>query len=1135
MKGDFSRLPGPGGRYSGVWMQQGRVQLDQDWNEQLVIEAERSRTAMKDLVGASGAPWTDPGFLIRARGGSHHTVFEADLELDVVFPGGELTVEVRVVVEETDSGGVIVEVDGLFVLWIDGEGRPAFQLGTGEGAALGSPEPLPRGTPVLLSAAYDGRVAVLHLDGRPVAAAPVRHLTRPAKQATLRLGGTRGDDGQAKHFGGSIDEVRIWDHARTPAQVREAADRSLTGNEEGLAAYYPLDEGEGAEARDQAGKRHAKTAPGQQPPQWKPQALTIGSGRLYVEGIPLTAPEEVAYDAQPDYPDAPPLAQGRHLLYVDVWERYLSASEDPALREVALGGLDTTGRTRTIWQVKPLPLGEGEKWKDAFARLRRGRRRSALAARRTPPDSPASGNRLYRVEIFSDGGPYGWPRPAGEGERAARVTAIDAASGGGGTLTLRAGRGQAEALVPGQTVEIFTPADDQAKQPGTLAVVTAVDEARHRVTVDSLPTGLEVSDEPRVRAIGTFLWSDDNAWLAYPVRHLERATGVAVLGDVGPEGLQLHSGDLVELTDDHGVLLALPGVLRTVKDVDRHAESVTLDAPLPPGTLAGGRILMRRWARAANGQVQVPISAGWTPLSDGVEVRFEGPAFRAADYWTIPMRVAAPTGIEWPQVGKRAAALPPQGIDHRYAALATVTVHPHHRHHDRHRIEVEDHRRIFAPLTSLTREVQKQRHHHHHHDDDHHHDDHDHHHHDHGHDHDHDHHHHHGEDVDVDVTLPDGTEVEVEVDEHGHHHHHEEVEVDVQVDGDEIDVTIDEHGRHHDEEITITVREQGVPRGCWVFGESPDAPDGFAATGARLTLPHTRPKWHERAYLPAPLPGRVRTVALGGSVYAFADGTRQVLRYDPVMDAWWPETQLPEPWRRFAVATLNGRIHLVGGTDANDNGVDWHRAYDPESGRWEKRAVLRRARWDLGAASLEGMLYAAGGIHSVFWFFSVTSDDLEAYDPDLDAWTGLRGMHHGRSNAGVAAAAGRLYAVGGRRHGFGTGTPSDAAERYDPATDRWKELDPVPTPRLDAALAELDGVLYLAGGDAGDGPTNLVEAYAPGAGWREGIPMEAERTRAGLAGFSGRLLSVGGVGIGGPTASVEECRLFFDLHGYRRE
>jgi hypothetical protein len=278
----------------------------------------------------------------------------------------------------------------------------------------------------------------------------------------------------------------------------------------------------------------------------------------------------------------------------------------------------------------------------------------------------------------------------------------------------------------------------------------------------------------------------------------------------------------------------------------------------------------------------------------------------------------------------------------------------------------------------------------------------------------------------------------------------------------------------------------------------------------------------------------VQCVQLDGAVYAFADGTRQVLRYDPLMDAWWPQTSLPAAWRRFAVATLGGRIHLLGGRDGDDNPVDWHRAYDPSTDRWEKRAPLRTARWDLGAAELGGLLYAAGGMRSLLWVLSVTSDDLEAYDPSVDAWVGCRGMHHARSALGLAASSGRLYAIGGRAKGM-RDAPSSHAEAYDPGSDRWKELDPVPTPRLDAALTELDRLLYLVGGDAGDGPDETVESYLPGGGWVGGVPLEVGRAQLGLTAFAGRLLAVGGIGPAGPTASVEECRLFFDLHGYRKE
>ncbi len=70
MKGDFTRLTfKPDKHYSGVPQQQGRVQLDADWNEQLEIEAHRDRTTATDVIGPTGAPIDHAGFGLRCAGG----------------------------------------------------------------------------------------------------------------------------------------------------------------------------------------------------------------------------------------------------------------------------------------------------------------------------------------------------------------------------------------------------------------------------------------------------------------------------------------------------------------------------------------------------------------------------------------------------------------------------------------------------------------------------------------------------------------------------------------------------------------------------------------------------------------------------------------------------------------------------------------------------------------------------------------------------------------------------------------------------------------------------------------------------------------------------------------------------------
>ncbi|MGC4098859.1 MAG: DUF6519 domain-containing protein [Nitrospira sp.] len=66
MKGDFSRQTFVQEKhYSAVLLQQGRVQLDADWNESHAIHEHRSEAMARDVIGFSGAPTTDPGFLIQ--------------------------------------------------------------------------------------------------------------------------------------------------------------------------------------------------------------------------------------------------------------------------------------------------------------------------------------------------------------------------------------------------------------------------------------------------------------------------------------------------------------------------------------------------------------------------------------------------------------------------------------------------------------------------------------------------------------------------------------------------------------------------------------------------------------------------------------------------------------------------------------------------------------------------------------------------------------------------------------------------------------------------------------------------------------------------------------------------------------
>jgi len=55
---------------------------------------------------------------------------------------------------------------------------------------------------------------------------------------------------RSRFFDGDIDEVRLWNVARTAEQIREGMSKKLNGNEPGLAGYWNMDEATGAVVYD---------------------------------------------------------------------------------------------------------------------------------------------------------------------------------------------------------------------------------------------------------------------------------------------------------------------------------------------------------------------------------------------------------------------------------------------------------------------------------------------------------------------------------------------------------------------------------------------------------------------------------------------------------------------------------------------------------------------------------------------------------------------------------------------------------------------------------------------------------------------------------------------------------------------
>jgi Family of unknown function (DUF6519) len=103
-----------------------------------------------------------------------------------------------------------------------------------------------------------------------------------------------------------------------------------------------------------------------------PGTMYVGGQRVVFYGKQDGSPITYSYFDQPDWPEPdPPSRTQRELVYLDVTELEVSATEDPDLLEVALGGPDTTQRIKLLRRVRRLAVDASNcasAWQQAVAR-----------------------------------------------------------------------------------------------------------------------------------------------------------------------------------------------------------------------------------------------------------------------------------------------------------------------------------------------------------------------------------------------------------------------------------------------------------------------------------------------------------------------------------------------------------------------------------------------------------------------------------------------------------------------------------------------------------------------------------------------------------------------------------------------
>jgi len=130
---------------------------------------------------------------------------------------------------------------------------------------------------------------------------------------------------------------------------------------------------------------------------------------------------------------------------------------------------------------------------------------------------------------------------------------------------------------------------------------------------------------------------------------------------------------------------------------------------------------------------------------------------------------------------------------------------------------------------------------------------------------------------------------------------------------------------------------------------------------------------------------------------------------------------------------------------------------------------------------VDGKIYAIGGQLDMIGSITVT----EAYDPATNEWTTLSPMPTPRLYAASARGGDdRIYVMGGIEDLPGSPGPNhrvtEAVEAYDPVTDTWSRAAPMPLPRYAAAAAARDGKIIVTGGrDRAQTERAEVQIYSP--------------------------------------------------------
>jgi N-acetylneuraminic acid mutarotase len=261
----------------------------------------------------------------------------------------------------------------------------------------------------------------------------------------------------------------------------------------------------------------------------------------------------------------------------------------------------------------------------------------------------------------------------------------------------------------------------------------------------------------------------------------------------------------------------------------------------------------------------------------------------------------------------------------------------------------------------------------------------------------------------------------------------------------------------------------------YVFGGYATTNPSWQATAQLEAFDPSTNTWQQLASAPARL--SEAAVATDGTNIYVAGGyvtdssgqqsfaTTSTWSYDTITNTWSSFVPLPEARGVGAMVLLNNQLHYIGGSDINRNDCTDHWVLDLTSAspQWVASTPLPVGRNRFGAAVLEGKVYVVGG-QTGFDNNAIPRADVFVWDPQNPAaWTTAASLPLARSHLGAAVftMGDHLVVAGGDSS---PGNILDNVTAYDPTSNAWTDLTPLPQARLAVAAGAIGDQLIVTDG-----------------------------------------------------------------------